>query len=145
MAEEVTDEEIEKLEEELKKLESKDTSYGSPSASQKDNLFKFFRYILTTKDTTRVGNISAQELGISDLSVRGWKRIAHYARAEGLDIVANYLDGQSEIMTSSSMSKKGFWAQLTVTQIKKEQKLKEPTKEKKKWFGGGKKESGEGE
>jgi len=143
MPEEVSDEEIEKLEEELKKLESKDTGYGSPSASLKDNLFKFFRYILTTKDTTRVGNISTQELGVSDLSIRGWKRIAHYARAEKLNTVADYLDGQSEIMTSSSMSKKGFWPQLFVTQIRREKKEGEKKAEKKRWFGGKKEREGE--
>ena len=144
MAEEVTDEEIEKLEDELKKLESKDTGYGSPSASQKDNLFKFFRYILTTKDTTRVGNLTSPEIGLGRLSVRGNKSIALYAKAEGLTLVEDYFNDLSNILTESSMSKKGFFLQTVVTQIKKEQKLKEPTKEKKKWFGG-KKESGEGE
>jgi len=135
MPEEVTDEEIQKLEEELKKLEDKDTSYGSPKSAEKDSLFKFFRTILSTKDTTRIGNITAQELGISDLSVRGWKRIALYAKVEGLHIVEDYLNGQSEIITSSSMSRKGFWSQLFVTQIKAEKKLKEKPLEKKRWFG----------
>lgn len=134
MEEEVTDEEIERLEDELKQLESKDSSYGSPSASQKDSLFRFFRTILSTKDTTRIGNVTGTEIGISDLSVRGWKRIALYARKEGLDDVASYLDGQAEIMTATSMSKDGFWSKNFVTQIKKEQKVKESTQERKKWF-----------
>ena len=132
--EEVSNEELAKLEEELKKLEDKDTGYGSPSASQKDNLFKFFRHILITKDTTRIGNLTAQELGISNLSIRGWKRIAHYAKAENLEIIEDYFNEEAEIMTSTSMSKKGFWSQLFVTQIKAEKKIKE-TKEKKSLFG----------
>lgn len=134
MAEDI-DDEIERLEEDLKKLESKDVSYGSPTSSQKDSLFKFFRDILTTKDTTRVGNLSADEVGSSEISVRGWKRIANYASMEGLNKVAEYFNSQSEIMTSSSMSKDGFWSKLTVTQIKKEQKVKEPKRENKRWFG----------
>jgi len=32
------------------------------------------------------------------------------------------------------MSKKGFWSQLFVTQIRKEAKLKDKSTEKKKWF-----------
>lgn len=132
--EEVTDAEIEKLEEDLKKLEDKDTSYGSPSASQKDNLFKFFRNILTMEDTTRIGNLTAQELGISNLSVRGWKRIGHYAEAEGLNLVADYFKEEAEIVSSTSMSKKGFWSQLFVTQIKAEKKIKDKSLEKKGLF-----------
>lgn len=143
MTEEVTDEEIAKLEEELKKLEDKDTSYGSPSAAVKESLFKFFNKILTIKDTTRIGNLTANEIGLGRLSVRGNKSIALYAKAEGLDLVANYFNDLSNILTESSMSKKGFWSQLFVTQIKREKKDKDRTPEKKKWFG--KKTEGEGE
>ncbi|KKM70766.1 hypothetical protein LCGC14_1437330, partial [marine sediment metagenome] len=39
------------------------------------------------------------------------------------------------IMASSSMGRKGFMAQNFVTQIKKEQKIKEPAPEKKGFFG----------
>ncbi len=134
MPEEITDEEIKKLEEELKKLEDKDTSYGSPSAAVKESLFKFFNKILTIKDTTRIGNLTAPEIGLGRLSVRGNKSIALYARAEGLTLVEDYFNDLSNILTESSMSKKGFWSQLFVTQIKAEKKLKDKTSEKKKWF-----------
>ena len=106
---EVSDEEIKELEEELKKLESKDTSYGSPTAVQKESIFKFFNRILTTKDTTRIGNLTAPEIGLGRLSVRGNKSIALYAKAEGLDIVSDYFNDLSNILTESSMSKKGFF------------------------------------
>lgn len=143
MAEEVTDEEIKQLEEELKKLEGKDSGYGSPSAQVKESLFKFFDKILTIKDTTRIGNLTTPELGMCRLSVRGNKSIAIYAESEGLDKVRDYFNNQASIITESSMARKGFWSQLFVTQIKKEQKVKESTPEKKKWFG--KKEEGAGE
>ena len=133
MSEEITNEEIEQLEEELKKLESKDTSYGSPKPSEKDSQFKFFRDILRIEDTTRVGNLSAQELGLTKLGVRHYQEIAAYANAEGLNIVSDYLNLKSQIISSTSMSKKGFWAELFVTMIKREKKDK-PKEEKKKWF-----------
>lgn len=132
--EEVTDEEIKKLEEELKKIEDKDTGYGSPSATVKESLFKFFNKILTIKDTTRIGNLTALEIGLGRLSVRGNKSIALYAEAEGLDIVRDYFNDQANIITETSMAKKGFWPQLFVTQIKAERKLKDKSSEKKKWF-----------
>ncbi len=133
MTEEVSDAEIKQLEEELKKLEDKDTSYGSPTAAQKESLFKFFNKILTLKDTTRIGNMTAKEIGLGRLSVRGNKSIALYAEAEGLGIVSDYFSNQSNILTETSMSKKGFWAQLFVTNIKKEHKVRDKTPEKK-WF-----------
>jgi len=140
MTEEVSDEEIAKLEEELKKLEDKDTGYGSPTAVQKDSVFKFFSKILTIKDTTRVGNLTAPEIGLGRLSVRGNKSIALYAEAEGLNLVRDYFNNQSNILTESSMSKKGFWSQLFVSQIKIERKAQTKSDTKKKWFSGKKEE-----
>lgn len=126
------EEELKRLENEIKKLDNMD--YGSPEPERKDNLFKFFREILFLKNTTRVGNIDATELGSTKLGVRPLLEVSRYADAEGLDKVAEYLVNKAEIITSTSMSKKGFWAKLFVTQIKSEQKTtpKEPTK--KKWF-----------
>ena len=132
MTEEVTEEEIKQLEEELKKLEDKDTSYGSPKSPDKESLFKFYNKLLTIKDTTRIGNLTAPEIGIGRLSVRGNKSIALYAKVEGLDIVSDYFNDQANILTETSMAKKGFMSQLFFTQIKREKKDK-PKPEKKKW------------
>ena len=65
------------------------------------------------------------------LSVRSYQEIALYAEAEQLDKVAKYFKDKAEIIARTSMSKKGFWSQLFVTQIKKEQKLKEGETQKK--------------
>ena len=135
MVEEVSEEEIAKLEEELKKLEDKDSGFGSPSTAQKDSLYKFCRDILKIEDTTRIGNLTNAELGITKLGVRHYQEIAAYAEAEGLDIVGKYLMNKSQIITSTSMSRKGFWAQLFFTNIKQEKKVKEPVNVKKSWFG----------
>ena len=133
MTEEVSDKEIKALEEELKKLEDKDTSYGSPKSPDKESLFKFYNKLLTIKDTTRIGNLTAPELGLGRLTVRGNKSIALYAEAENLQVVADYFNNQSNILTESSMAKKGFMSQLFFTQIKREKKDK-PKTEKRKWF-----------
>ena len=85
--------------------------------------------------------MSNPEIGISRLSVRGYKHIARYAEAEGLDTVNSYFKDQSNILTESSMARKGFFLQTVITQIKKEGKIKSQTTDKKKWF----KEKPEGE
>lgn len=131
MTEEVTDEEIEKLEEELKQLEDKDTA---PKSAQKDSLFRFFREILTTKDTSRIGDLTAQELGLTKLGIRHYQEIAAYANVEGLDKVSDYLTKKSQIISATSMSKNGFWPQLFVTQIRQEKKEKPKEEKKKGWF-----------
>ena len=123
------EEELKRLEEEIKKLDS----YGSPEPEKKENIFKFFREILTQEDTTRIGNLGTAELGTTKLGVRPYKELSAYAEAEGLDLVSIYLEAKSNIITSTSMSKKGFWPKLFVTQIKKEQKVV-PKEVKKGWF-----------
>lgn len=131
-------EELTRLEQQLRDLDDKG-SYGSPSPISKDTVFKFFREILQSEDSTKVANLDSKELGNLRLSVRAYKELALYAEAEGWDKIADYFDDKAEIVARTSMSKKGFWSQLFVTQIKKEQKMKEPV-EKKKGFLFGKKE-----
>lgn len=136
------DEELKNLEEELKKLES--TEYGSPSQEKKENIFKFFREILRLKDTTRIGNLSNTELGVTRLGVRSYQEVSLYAAAEGLDTVSTYLSDKANIITATSMGRKGFWSKLFVTQIKREKK-EEPTEKKNKWFSKTKPEEEAGE
>ena len=125
------EEEIARIEEEIKKLDNID--YGSPTPEKKEGIFRFFREILFLKDTTRIGNLLNTELGQARLGVRHYLELGAYAEVEGLDTVAKYLRGKAEIITSTSMSRKGFWAKLFVTNIKREQK-EAPKEQKKGWF-----------
>lgn len=138
MTEETEVAELAKLEGELKALEELDkkSEYGSPAPISKDTLFKFFREILHMEDSTKVANLNQHELGILKLSVRSYQEIALFCGTMGLDKVEKYYKAKAEIVARSSMSKKGFWASLFVTQIKKEQKIKEPEAQKKSLFGG---------
>lgn len=130
----VLDNEIEQLENELSELGNKDSPTGYPKSPTKDNQYKFFRDIIRLVDTTRIANLSKNELGESLIGVRHYKEIAAYAEAEGLDKVAEYINGKANIVTSTSMSKKGFWSELFMTQIKKEKKAKQTEEVNKKWF-----------
>lgn len=137
-----TDEEdIDKLEAQLKDLENLeglnlgDSGYGSPSPEKKDNILKLFRDMISSEDSRKIANLSNVELGQPKLGVRHYLDIAAYAEAEGLDKVSDYLKAKAEIVLSTSMSKQGWFGNLVVTQIKKEQKVKEPKKEKRGIFG----------
>jgi len=122
------DAEIQQLEEELKKDDGSGSKYGSPSPKKKDDFFSFFKEILQSDDSRKVSDLDKEDLR----KVRGLLDISLYAEAEGLDKVSQYLVDKGENLLSTAMSRKGFFAKLLVTQIKKEQKIGEGNKEPKK-------------
>ena len=133
------DDELEQLKKEAEELGidiSSDSSYGSPTQEKKEGLFKFFKWVLQLKESWKVGNLLNSEIGQSKLSIRSNLELAQYSKAEKLDIVSEYFTERANIIASSSMGRKGFMPQLFVSQIKKEQKIKGPEPEKKKWFSG---------
>lgn len=136
--------ELEELDELLGEGDSKGSG-GFPKPFDKDTVFKFFRHIIDMDDSSKIGNIDPKtELGMLKLTVRGYQDIANFAGVEKLDEVSKYCRDKSEIILATSLSKKGFLAQLFVTQIKKEQKIKKPKVEKS-FLGLGKKEAGDDE
>jgi ferritin len=116
--------------------DTKSDGYGHPTAAQKDSILRFFRELIKEKDSRKIANLSQEELKL----VRYYLDLSHYADAEGLDLVAEYITGLAEVSLATSMAKKGFLVQSAITQIKKEQKLKEPSPQVKKWFGAKKEE-----
>jgi len=134
------EEQIAEYERQLEELELKETKgFGYPIAPTKDSIYKFFRDILGMQDSSKVGNLSKEELGQLKLAVRNYIDIGKYAETEGLDDVADYLKNKAYTILDTSLSKEGFLSQLFVTQIKQEKKAK-PEIIKKSWFGGIKKE-----
>ncbi len=132
-----SDDEMKKLEDDLKALGAVDTGgYGSPQEVKKDTIFKFFQEILDSLDSRKTGNLDKGELGITVMSVRGYLDVALYAEAEKLDKVSEYLAQKAEVILSTSMSKKAKFMELIVTQIKKQLSTKEPKEVKKGWLGG---------
>jgi hypothetical protein len=102
----------------------------------------FFRDVVKTDDTLRVGNLDTNELGISKLPVRTYEELALFSKE-----VANqpewgsYFDKMSEIQTSSSLSKEGFLLKQINTTKKELADVTAKPKENKGWFRGKKEES----
>jgi len=135
------DEEIKQLEEELKGGDASSSKYGSPLPQKKESFFTFFKRILDSDDSRKVSNLDAADLR----KVRGQLDIALYAEAEGLGKVSQYLLDKAENVLSTAMSKKATFLKILVTQIKKEQKIKEPKAIKRGIFSGSKQEAIENE
>ena len=100
----------------------------------KQNMHSFFTNVIKTTDTTKTGNLSEEELGVSKQPVRTYKELELFCRdIAGDDKFASYFKNMSEIQTSTSLSKDALLMKLAVT-IKKE--LADVTPKSKKKNGG---------
>jgi len=125
-----SDDEIKQLEEELAGLESQEKNYGSPTQQKKDSALILFRDLIKEKDSRKFGNLTTEELGKTNLSVRGTLNIAHFFDTQGLTPIGDYFRQKAEITNATSMSRKGWFGNLIVTQIKKDLKeTREPSPE----------------
>jgi hypothetical protein len=104
-------------------------------AQEKSNLHSFFTKVIQNPDTTKTGNVSEEELGNPQISIRGLKELELFCRdIEKNNLWADYFKNMSEIQTSSSLSKEGFLLKLSVTSKKE---LADVTTKRKKntgWF-----------
>lgn len=100
-----------------------------PKQEEKTGIYQFFNKVLELEDSSKVGNLEAEELN----SVRNLQRAGLYAEEMGLELIKDYLQKRSEIIVATSLSKKGFLIKSIIT-TKKESKTKLSTgEEKKKW------------
>jgi hypothetical protein len=103
---------------------------------QKANLHTFLTNVIKSPDTTRVGNLNEEELGLSILPLRTNKELSLFcSNLAGNETWANYFEGMAQIGTSTSLSKNGFLLKIAITS-KKESSLADvtPRKENKGWF-----------
>ena len=124
---ELTPEEREQIKEYL--------GYGSSVSSEKHNVHTFLHNVATAEDTTKLGNLSEDELGVMINPVRSFKHLALFSgdimKKEGL---RKFFEANAEIGTSTSLSKGALLVKLAVTQ---KREVADVTKERKKnagWF-----------
>lgn len=94
----------------------------SPSPIQKDDLYSLFRWIISKKDSSKVGNLSITELGMLNMTVRDMQRIALISEGLGHKGFATFFRNQAEIILATSSSKDGWLPELFVSQRKIQQK-----------------------
>ena len=81
-------------------------------------LYGLFKDVAIQKDTKRVSNLTPEELGVWNLSVRDCERIALIAETFHHPGVAAFFIKQSRIITDSAMSKNGWFTELFITSKK---------------------------
>jgi hypothetical protein len=110
-----TDEEIENQQEVYSDL--------APSIVKKDDLWSLFKWVIARKDSSKVGNLGKDELGLLDIPVRECQRIALLGETLGHPGFAEFFRFTGEITLSTSVSKDGFMIDRFVTE--KKQRTKE--------------------
>jgi len=95
--------------------QSGDWGFGGSEPSPLGGIYGLFKDTLDRKDSLKVSNLSKEELGIWNLSVRDCKRIGLIANTFHHPGVANFFEKQSLIITDSAMSRGGWFTELFVT------------------------------
>lgn len=108
--------------------------YGFPQDTPKDNLYRFWRWVVAIKDSKKTANLSKTEIGLPVASVRGLLGFSLFSEVLGYDKISKFYNDESENILSTSSSSKGFLAQLFATEIRKVQKVKGGEISKKGWF-----------
>jgi hypothetical protein len=105
----------------------------------RQNVHALFRDIIVTKDTTKTGNLTQEELGTPKVPLRTFKQLELFCRKIYQDNDwADWFKELSEINTSTSLSKDAILLKLMVTQKKELADVspneKKQMKENKGWF-----------
>lgn len=143
-----TDEEIREIASDPRVQEAFVGMGGYPDPPSKESLMKFFKDIIGFGKSdfdkiSKTGNLSQGEIGFLSLPTRNYLSLARYVESEGWDKVAVYLRGKANIVSGTSLSKRGFLINMAVTQKRVSRSLGSPTREVKKGlFGSTEKVSG---
>ena len=89
-----------------------------PGLKKKDDVFSLFKRVWRAPDSSKVANLSGQELGMLPMSVRNNQYLALLGTTFNHNDLADFFMGRSEIILSTSMAKKGWFTELFVSQKK---------------------------
>lgn len=126
----MTDESNDNIEKMMQEL-----GYGSQQAETKQNVHTFLHNVATAEDTTKLGNLKEDEIGLPSNPLRVYKNMALFANdiMENEELAKYFLD-ESEIITSTSLSKEALLLRLAVTQKRELADVTKTRKENKGWF-----------
>ena len=95
-----------------------ETEAGGSEQAPLGGLYGLFKDVSRQPDTKRVSNLTKDELGTWNLSLRDCERIALIADTFHHPGVAKFFIKQSRIISDSAMSKEGWFTELFITSKK---------------------------
>jgi len=106
------------------------------NAEEKHSTHAFLHAVATAEDTTKVGYLKEEEVGIPRLSQRTLKELELYCREIADDQNwGDYFSKRAEILTSTSLSKDAKLLSLSVVnRVETANMTEQPRKVNKRWF-----------
>ena len=122
-------------EEELAGMIQKAIAGTTPMPEEKQNVHTFLTNIAVADDTTKIGYLKDEELGMPVLPTRSDKSLALWSE-QIMDnfFFKDYFEKESEITTSTSLSRDGFLVKQATLQKREIADVTKPRKENKGWF-----------
>ena len=88
---------------------------NTPMPDEKHNVHTFLHKVATSQDTTKLGYLNDEELGMPKLPIRTHKELAVFSKEVcGLTVFSDYFNKISEITTSTSLSRNAKLLELAV-------------------------------
>lgn len=132
----MTDEEAQITDEQAKQLASQLYGLGPTPDDGQKGIHAFLTHIALGKETTRVGYLTEEELGMPKLPERTVKELALFCKNVANEKeIGEYFEAKAEILTATSLSKEGFLAKLAVITRRETSNILKVPKKNKGWFG----------
>lgn len=106
-----------------------------PTPEEKQNVHTFLTKVVTEKNTTKIGNVSIEELGVPKQTIRGYKEMALISdKIIQNDFFKEYFSQEAENVLSTSLSKDGFLVKQATLTRKEMSDVTKPKTVNKGWF-----------
>lgn len=140
---EYDEEDLEEEKEEEAADRQKDYYDEMPNPKEKQDLYTLFKWIIARKDSSKIGFLRKEELGMLNLSVRDCQKIDLLGNVFNHSGFADFFKGQGEIVLATSLSREAHLIDLFVTTQKRTTKAREiqlqglpqPLEKKRRLFG----------
>ena len=111
-------------------------TYGlAPIPEEKHSVHSFLHKVATSDDTTKLGNLSDEEVGLPKLPLRTYKELALFCdEIANMPYFSNYFNKKAEILTSTSLSKDALLLKLAVVIRREQSNILKTPKANKGWF-----------
>jgi len=102
---------------------------------EKYNVHTFLAKVAGSEDTTKLGFLTEEEIGLPKLPQRTYKELALFCSdVANMGYFGNYFAKKAEILTSTSLSRTGFLTKLAVLQRREIGDVTKKPKKNKGWF-----------
>ena len=109
-------------------------SMNYPQEEEKQNIFTFFKKVISMEDNSKTGNLTKDEIGLVRIPVRTAQDLSLFCDVMGSKGLSYYFKEKAQITLGTSLSRDGFLDKLAVTQKREVEAKKRNLTQNKSWF-----------